>query len=85
MREYAKELEHLHSTNQLFAPVNVAATYAALGNKDRAFFWLEEGYKRRGNYGAGVPLAELNVYRGLDPLHSDPRFADLLRRMGLPP
>ena len=85
MREWAKELEHLQATKQLFMPVNLAATYAALGDKDRAFFWLEEGYKRRGNYGAGVPLAELKVYRGLDPLRSDPRFADLLRRVGLPP
>ena len=85
MREYAREQEHLHATKQLFTPVNVAATYAALGDKDRAFYWLEQGYKHRGSSGAGVPLMDLNTYRGLDPLRSDPRFADLLRRMGLPP
>ena len=85
MREYAKELEHLHATKQIFWPVNLAAVYAALGDKDRAFYWLEEGYKRRGNFGSGVNLLDLKVYRGLDPLRSDPRFADLVSRMGLPP
>ena len=84
MREYAKELERLHATNQLFIPVNMAVTYAALGDKDRAFYWLEQGYKNRGNHTAGVDIAEITVHPGLDTLRSDPRFKDLLRRIGLP-
>ena len=83
MREYAKELEHLHATNKVFLPVNLAAVYAALGDKDRAFHWLEQGYKLRGYHTAGTDIAQLRVYPGLDPLRSDPRFADLVRRMGL--
>ena len=85
MREWAKELERLYASNQVFMPVNLAATYAALGDKDRAFYWLKEGYKHRGRSSAGVDMADLKVYRGLDPLRSDPRFVDLVRRMGLPP
>lgn len=84
MREYAKELERLHATKQLFIPVNIAVTYAALGDKDRAFYWLEQGYKYRGNHIAGVYIAEITVHPGLDPLRSDPRFKDLVRRVGLP-
>ncbi len=85
MREYGKELERLHTTKQLFIPVNMAVTYAALGDKDRAFYWLEQGYKNRGNHTAGVDIAEITVHPGLDTLRSDPRFKDLLRRIGLPP
>ncbi len=84
MREYATELEHFYKTNQIFMPVNIATVYAALGDKDRAFYWLEQGYKRRGHC-SGVPIMEIKVYPGLDPLRSDPRFTDLLRRMGLAP
>lgn len=84
MREYAKALEHLQATKQAFMPVNIAVAYAVIGDKDRAFYWLEEGYRYRGHSSAGVDMMEVNVYRGLDPLHSDRRFGDLLRRMNLP-
>jgi TolB-like protein/DNA-binding winged helix-turn-helix (wHTH) protein len=84
MREYANSLEHLHTAKQVFMPINIAAAYAAVGNKDRAFYWLEEGYRRRGHQSAGVDFTEIGVYPGLGPLHSDPRFTNLLQRMGLP-
>jgi hypothetical protein len=44
-------LEYLHATNQLFIPINLASAYTAAGDKDRAFYWLEQAYKRRGHAG----------------------------------
>jgi hypothetical protein len=84
MREYAKTLERLHMAKQAFMPLNIAAAYAASGDKDRAFYWLDEGYRHRGHPSAGVDFKEIGVYRGLDPLRADPRFKDLLHRMSLP-
>jgi TolB-like protein/Tfp pilus assembly protein PilF len=53
--------------------------YAGLGDKDEAFAWLEKAYEERRQR-----LTWLNVDPLLDPLRSDPRFADLVRRVGLP-
>ncbi len=58
----------------------VAADYAFLGEKEKAFAWLEKAYEVR-----SPGTLFLKVDPRLDPLRSDPRFADLLRRMGLPP
>ncbi|MGA8554428.1 MAG: winged helix-turn-helix domain-containing protein [Candidatus Acidiferrales bacterium] len=55
----------------------VAAIYVALGDKDQAMRWLDKGYEERFN--PGVLLRP-----GFDPLRSDARFSDLLRRVGLP-
>ncbi len=58
---------------------DVAAVYAALGEKERAFEWLERAYEER-----SIGMAYLVTDPRFDPLRSDPRFADLLRRVGLP-
>src|SRR5882762_5035978 len=55
----------------------IAVIYAALGDTDQAMNWLEKGFEERFN--PGVLLRP-----GFDPLRSDPRFQDLLRRIGLP-
>jgi len=55
----------------------IATIYAALGDNDQAMAWLEKGYDERFN--PGVLLRP-----GFDPLRSDPRFQELLRRIGLP-
>ena len=56
----------------------IAVIYAALGDKDQAMTWLEKGYEERFN--PGVLLRP-----GFDPLRSDPRFQNLVRRIGLNP
>jgi TolB-like protein/DNA-binding winged helix-turn-helix (wHTH) protein/Flp pilus assembly protein TadD len=53
----------------------IAMVYAALGDRDQAMRWLEKGYEERFN--PGVLLRP-----GFDPLRSDLRFQDLLRRIG---
>ena len=60
--------------------VSFAAVYAGLGEKDQAFAWLEKAYEERTSR-----LSYLKVEPLWDPLRSDPRFADLVRRIGLPP
>jgi TolB-like protein/DNA-binding winged helix-turn-helix (wHTH) protein/Tfp pilus assembly protein PilF len=58
----------------------LAFTYAQLGEKDRAFELLEKMYRERD---PGTTLLRVEPF--LDPLRSDPRFQDLLRRMNFPP
>jgi len=55
----------------------ISVIYAALGDADQAMNWLEKGYEERFN--PGVLLRP-----GFDPLRSNPRFEDLVRRIGLP-
>jgi len=57
----------------------IAALYADLGDKDGAFKWLNTAYQER-NPG----LLSLKIDFLLDPLRSDPRFAELVRKVGLP-
>lgn len=57
----------------------LAAVYAGLGNKDEAFRLLERGYEVRS---ASMPYLGIDVF--WDGMRSDPRYADLLRRMRVP-
>jgi serine/threonine-protein kinase len=72
------ELEE-HATEAYVSPVAFATVHVALGNTDRALASIEQAYQERRGW-----LAYLNVEPILEPLRSDPRFADLVRRMGLP-
>jgi TolB-like protein/Tfp pilus assembly protein PilF len=58
---------------------DIAVIYTGLGGKDNAFAWLEKAFEYR-----SFNLPNLNMEVLLDPLHSDPRWNDLLRRVGLP-
>ena len=60
-------------------PMIIAGSYAVIGEKDKAFHLLEKGYQEKSPF-----MAYIKVYPWLDSLRSDPRYADLVRRMGLP-
>jgi TolB-like protein/Tfp pilus assembly protein PilF len=60
-------------------PFVIATFYARLGNKDEAIAWLEKGYEER-----DFRIMLLSVTPEFDALRADPRFIDLVRRMGLP-
>lgn len=62
-----------------YDPAGVAENCALLGDKDNAFLWLEKAYQQRAS-----ELIWLKVDWEWDSLRSDPRFADLLRRIGFP-
>jgi hypothetical protein len=57
---------------------DVALLHARLGAKDEAFAWLEKAHPNR-----PFELLFLNVAPEWDGLRADPRFEDLLRRIGL--
>jgi tetratricopeptide (TPR) repeat protein len=61
-------------------PWSMAALYTALGDKDQAFAWLQKACDER-----FIILASVKVDPVFDPLRSDPRFRNLLGRLGLPP
>jgi eukaryotic-like serine/threonine-protein kinase len=67
------------STKRHVPPYNIAVVYGGLGDKEQAFSWLERAYADRSFY-----LTWLKYDPQLDSLRSDPRFADLTRRVGLP-
>jgi TolB-like protein/DNA-binding winged helix-turn-helix (wHTH) protein/Flp pilus assembly protein TadD len=75
-RRMADAIHRLKEEKSYVRPGWVAEVYIALGDKDEAMRWLERGYKERDLW-----LALLRVWPRFDPLRSDPRFQDLVRRM----
>ena len=78
-RNVASELERL-SKRQYVSAFAVAIPYAGLNDSDKAIAWLEHAYNERDPI-----MCMLKVFPWFDPLRSDPRFQDLLRRMNFPP
>jgi tetratricopeptide (TPR) repeat protein len=66
-----------YSRNNYVSPVAFASCYAAMGEREKAFEWLETAYKER-----ATGLISLEVNFRLDNLRSDSRFHDLERRVG---
>jgi TolB-like protein/DNA-binding winged helix-turn-helix (wHTH) protein/Tfp pilus assembly protein PilF len=75
-----KILEELtaRSNERYVVPLDIALIYTGLGDRDSAFQWLEKAYQER-----AARITEL-AEPHFDSLRSDPRFADLMRRIGLP-
>lgn len=57
---------------------NLGAIYAAVGEKDEAFKFLERAYEQR-----STNMSVLAVDPSYDAIRNDPRFANLLQRLGL--
>jgi tetratricopeptide (TPR) repeat protein len=63
---------------QYVPPVTISAIYAAKGDLENSFQWLEKAYEVRSR-----SLVWLAVGHEFDPLRKDPRYQDMLHRMGL--
>jgi hypothetical protein len=70
----------LLSNVRFIAAFCFALAYAGLEDKDQTFTWLERACDER-----FIRLAYLNIEEFWDPIRSDPRFAKLVRRVGIPP
>jgi tetratricopeptide (TPR) repeat protein len=68
------------SKRRYVPPFSTAVIYTGLGDKARALEWLEKAFDDR-----SLEMIFLKVDPRFDRLRADPRFANLLRRMGLPP
>ncbi len=77
-RQIVSRLEK-RATEGSYSPYWMAASYATLGDADNTIRWLEQAYADRASR---LPYAGVDM--SFDPVRSDPRFADLLRRIGLP-
>ena len=76
-RRIIADLEAL-SKDSYVSPFHVATVYAGLNEPDLMFEWLERAYQVRAR-----SLAWLQVANEMRPFHDDPRFQDLLNRIGI--
>ena len=82
-RDKARELisQVLRMAQTQYAnPAEIAFAYAAMGDMDNAFLWFDKACDAESSW-----LTGLKVVPGYAPLHSDPRYPALLRRVGLTP
>ena len=71
-----KDLEDRQSRHSS-TDANIGLIYVGLGDRDQAMIWLDKAYQARFN-------PSILLRPAFDPLRSDARFQDLLRRIGLP-
>ena len=77
-RRILANLLQLHQQG-IVPAASLATMYGALGESNEAFIWLEKAYQER-----DPQLTYLKAGRRFEPLREDPRFAQLVRRVGLP-
>ena len=79
-REKARSiLKQLETSKDYVAPGEIAVLYVALGDTESAFASLEKAFAAH-----DLQLQYLKVDGGFDPIRDDPRFKNLLQRVGLP-
>jgi hypothetical protein len=74
----AAELLVARSRGKFVLPTDIAALYLSAGDREQALAWLERAYEV---HDPNMPYLGWPWY---DPLRSDPRFKDLVRKMNLP-
>jgi TolB-like protein/DNA-binding winged helix-turn-helix (wHTH) protein len=79
LKEWVRAGEESEKNEGEVPVVPMAFTYSSLGNRDRAFVWLDKAVEQR-----NWMIIYLKRDPVWDPLRSDPRFRELLRRVGLP-
>jgi len=80
MREWVAGWETISRQGGTVHPDTVAYIYSILGDKDRAFAWLEKSFEMH----SSAPSA-FTIDPTYDDLRSDPRFTEMIRRVGLSP
>ena len=70
----------MRSRHGFLSPFELAKVHASLGDADEAFRQIEEAVRL-----SDPSVIFVNVVSLFDPLHTDPRFRNLLRRLRLPP
>lgn len=61
--QWAKEIEKVQASKQIYLPVNLADAYAMLGESDRAFYWLNQAVEHRDEIAVGSPFALIHDSR----------------------
>jgi tetratricopeptide (TPR) repeat protein len=72
-------LRRIERATDYVSPAELSVLYVSLGETEQAFATLEKAYTAH-----DLQLQHLNVDFSFDPIRSDPRFRDLVRRVGLP-
>jgi len=73
------ELNKKLAQRRYLDPANHCVRNAILGDKEQVFFWLHKAYSEKSG-----ALEVIKIVKPLQPFRSDPRYIDLLKRMGLP-
>jgi TolB-like protein/DNA-binding winged helix-turn-helix (wHTH) protein/Tfp pilus assembly protein PilF len=77
--EFCSEAEKLEEHGAINVPSMIADVYTRIGDRERALYWIEVAFQERDG-----EMPYLNCDPEWDPWRSDPRFKDLVRRIGLP-
>jgi TolB-like protein/DNA-binding winged helix-turn-helix (wHTH) protein/Tfp pilus assembly protein PilF len=79
LKEWVREMELARAQGVQIPSYSLVDAYVHLGDREHAFAWLEKAYEER-----DPSLPGMKVNPAWEDLHSDPRFQDLVRRVGLP-
>jgi eukaryotic-like serine/threonine-protein kinase len=79
LQQGVKWMEKDTASGNFHFPETIAEIYVLLGDKDKAFYWLEKGYEERDGF-----MVELAVSPMFDPVRSDPRYKALVKKIGFP-